>query len=124
VRIFSRHVAHLLGRAAHIDVDDLRAPVHVVAGRLGHHPRLGAGNLHRDRLHLARVVGAAHGLLALPELGVGRHHLGHRVARAQLLAQLAERPVRHPGHGGDEQVVAKTMRTDLHDRNSEWNRRT
>jgi hypothetical protein len=46
-------VAHLLGRAAHVDVDDLRAAVDVVLRRLGHHGGVGAGDLHRDRPRLA-----------------------------------------------------------------------
>ena len=41
-------VAHLLGRAAHVDVDDLRPALEVVARRLGHLLRVDAGDLHRD----------------------------------------------------------------------------
>src|SRR5690606_33711842 len=37
------HVAHLLGRAAHVDVDDLGAVVGVVLGGFGHHRGVGAG---------------------------------------------------------------------------------
>ena len=44
-----RGVADLLRRAAHVDVDDLRAALDVVARGLGHHRRIGAGDLHRDR---------------------------------------------------------------------------
>jgi hypothetical protein len=55
-------VAHLLGRAAHVDVDDLRAAVDVVARGVGHLGRVDAGDLHRDRAGLAVVVGAARGL--------------------------------------------------------------
>jgi hypothetical protein len=47
------HVADLLGRAAHVDVDDLRAAIDVVARGFGHHGRIGAGDLHRDRIHFA-----------------------------------------------------------------------
>jgi hypothetical protein len=70
------HVADLLGRAAHVDVDDLGAAVDVVAGGLGHHGRIGAGDLHGDRVNLAVVVGAPLGLGAAVEQGVGGDHLG------------------------------------------------
>ncbi len=47
-------VADLLGRATHVDVDDLRAVVDVVGGRPRPSSRIGAGNLHRDRVGLHR----------------------------------------------------------------------
>ena len=103
------HVAHFLGRAAHVDVDDLRAVRHVVASGFGHHGRIGAGDLHGNRLDLARVVGAAHGLFAFPQLRVRGDHFRHRIARAQPFAQLPERPVGYAGHGGDEQVITQIV---------------
>ena len=51
-------VADLLRRAAHVDVDDLRAVRDVVARGLGHQRRIGAGDLHRDRRALALVIDA------------------------------------------------------------------
>ena len=53
------HVADLLGRTAHVDVDDLRAALDVVARGLRHHPGVCAGDLHRYRLRLPAMVGAA-----------------------------------------------------------------
>ena len=73
-------VADLLGRAAHVDVDDLRAAVDVVPRGVGHHRRIGAGDLHRDRLHLAAMIGAAPRFLRAPQPRIRRDHLGHRVA--------------------------------------------
>ena len=107
-------VAHLLGRAAHVDVDDLRAMVDIEARRIAHHLRISAGNLHRDRIDFAFMIGATAGFLATPEQRVRGHHFRHRHAGAQALAQLAKWPIRHASHGCDEQVVAKNVIADLH----------
>ena len=64
------HVANLLDRAAHVDVDDLGAPGRVESGGLGHHGRVGAGDLDRNGGDLAVVVQAARGLDAVPQLGL------------------------------------------------------
>mmetsp|Transcript_46805 Transcript_46805/g.110132 ORF Transcript_46805/g.110132 Transcript_46805/m.110132 type:complete len:438 (-) Transcript_46805:248-1561(-) len=107
-------VAHLLGRAAHVDVDDLGAAVDVVGGGLGHHGRIGAGDLHRDRAGLAGMVGAARGLQAAPQLLARRDHFADRIARAQPPAQLAEGPVRDPRHRRHEEPVGEGMGADAH----------
>ena len=52
-------VTDLLGRAAHVDVDDLRATVNVVGRSIGHHLRIRTGNLHGNRCGLAFMIGAA-----------------------------------------------------------------
>ena len=62
----SPFVAHFFGRAAHIDVNDLRAAFDVVLRRLRHHGRVGAGNLYSDGAGLALVVGAARSLERIP----------------------------------------------------------
>ncbi len=51
-------IADLLRRATHVDVDDLRAAIDVVARGIGHQRRIGAGDLHGDGLDLAGVIGA------------------------------------------------------------------
>ena len=98
-------VADLLGRAAHVDVNDLRATVHVEARGLRHHRGVGARDLHRNRARLAVVVGAARGLECVPQIRAGSHHLADRIACTQPFAQLAKRAVRHTGHGRDKQIV-------------------
>ena len=107
-------VAHLLHRAAHVDVDDLGAPLHIETGAVGQVLGIGARDLHRFRLHFARMVGAAAAFFAGPQAGIRGRHLGHGVARAQLLAQLAEGTVRHARHGRDEHIITQQVRTDLH----------
>src|SRR5262249_22197149 len=54
-------VAYLLGRATHVDVDDLRALVDVVDRRLCQHLRIGARYLHGDGLDFPIMIGAAAG---------------------------------------------------------------
>ncbi len=107
-------VADFFRRAAHVDVDDLRAPLHVVAGGLGHHVRIRPGDLHRDRLDFALVIGASAGFLAAPQQRVRSHHLGHGQTRAELLTQLSEGTVRDPGHRRDKKIIAQSARTDSH----------
>jgi len=102
-------VADLLGRAAHVDVDDLGAAFDVVDGCFGHHGGIGAGNLHGNRTGLTRVVGAAAGLEAVPQVFARCDHLADRIARTQSLAQLAERPVRHTRHGSDKQAICQSV---------------
>ena len=105
-------VAHLLGRAAHVDVDDLRAALDVVDSGFGHHGRIRACNLHGNRARLTRVVGSAAGLEAVPQVFARCHHLTDRIACPQGLAQLAKWPVRYARHGSNKQVVSQRVLTD------------
>ena len=113
-------VAHLLGRAAHVDVDDLRAAVDVVGAR----PR--PSSARRCRRSAPRSAplspswSARREVFRLFHSSLARgHHLAHRVARAEPLAQLAERPVGHAGHRGDEQAVRQRDGADVHGRAGE-----
>ena len=99
--------AHLLGRTAHVDVDDLGAAVDVVARGVGHLGGLDAGDLHRDRPRLAGVVGAARSLQRRPQLALAGHHLAHRVPGAEPAAQPAKRPIGHASHRRDEERVGQ-----------------
>jgi len=79
-------VADLLRRTAHVDVDDLRTAIDVVTRRLGHHHRIGAGDLHADRVDFAAVVGAPPGFRRAVQQRIRGHHLGHRHACAEPFA--------------------------------------
>ena len=114
-------IADLLRRAAHVDVDDLRAALDVVARGIGHRARVGARDLHGDRRHLAAMIGAPLRLRRAPQARIGRDHLRHRVARAQPLAQLAKRPVGDARHRRDDEIVGEGVRTDAHGR--KWRNR-
>src|SRR5690606_41096742 len=61
-----RQVAYFLDWATHIDVDVARAARRVERGGLGHHGRVGAGDLYGHRSDLAVVVEAPRGLDAFP----------------------------------------------------------
>ena len=97
-----RRVADLLRRAAHVDVDDLRAALDVVARRVGHQSpdrrRRSARRSARPRrawsVRRRDFVGA-------PQLRIRRHHLRHRVAGAQALAEHAERTIGDARHRRD-----------------------
>jgi len=107
-------VAHLLRRAAHVDVDDVGAEAGVVARRLRQHRGIGARDLHRDRAGLAAVVQAQARLARLAQLGPRRHHLGDGQRRAEPARQPAEGAVGDAGHGSNEQPVAQRVGADLH----------
>ena len=81
-----RRIAHFLGGAAHVDVDDLRPTLDVVARRVGKHPGFSAGNLHRDGSAFAFVVDAAARFVGVAQPGVGPNHFRDCIARAQLFA--------------------------------------
>ncbi len=106
----ARHdVADLLCRATHVDVDDLRAALDVVARGFGHHGGSAPAICTTIGSDFAGVVGAAHATSGAPELRIRRDHLRHRIARAESLAQLPERPVGDARHGRDEQIVRDVM---------------
>jgi hypothetical protein len=105
--------AHLLCRAAHVDVDDLGAPVNAGAGSEGHLLRFGAGNLHGDRFGVEVEVEPVAGLRRLPQAGVSRGHLGGRHAGPEVAAELAERLVRHAGHRCEHERAVEPVRTDF-----------
>jgi hypothetical protein len=109
-----RRIAHLLRRAAHVDVDHLGTTRDVVLRRLRHQSRIGAGDLHGDGTYLAAMVGAPLRLLRSPEPRIRRDHLRYRIARAVPLAQLPERSIGDAGHRRDDKVVRKNVRADLH----------
>ena len=73
-------VANFFGGATHIDINDLRAPVNVVSGGLGHHLRISARNLHRNRRGFTFMVGTPRGLQTGPQVFARCHHLADRIA--------------------------------------------
>src|SRR3990172_1194803 len=110
----SHHVADLPGRATHVDVDDLRAAIDIVSGGLRQHTGVGPDDLHRDRIGLAFMVGAAPGFFRTVQQRVGRDHLAHRHARTHALAQHAERAIGHSRHRGNNEIVFQFIRPDTH----------
>lgn len=72
-----QHVAHFLGRTAHIDVDDLRPVIHIEARRVGQRGRVGAGDLHADRIRLTSMIHPRARFCGVPESRVGNRHFRH-----------------------------------------------
>ena len=106
-------VAHLLGGAAHVDVDDLGAHLGVAAGRLGEHLGIAAGDLHGAGAGLAAVVHAQPRLAGVPEARVRGDHLAHHQPRAQPAAELPEGAVGDAGHGRQDHPAGEGVVTDL-----------
>ncbi len=109
----SRLAAHFLGRAAHIDVDDLGAVGHIVGRRRGHGGRVVAGNLHRARGDFAVVAAAQAGLARIPQAGIAADHFRHHQARPELGAEPAEGEVRDAGHGSQCYAIGQFVGADL-----------
>ena len=107
-------VADLLGRAAHVDVDDLGAVIDVVARGLGEHRRIESGDLHADRIGLADVIHALERFARRPQARIRGRHLGHGKARTEPLAQLAERLVGDAGHRREYDGRVDEVGTDAH----------
>ena len=80
-------LADFLGRAAHVDVDQVGTQLNVVASGFGETLGDRAGNLHADRLRLADVVHSLARFARVPEFGVRGGHLGGGQARAHAFAQ-------------------------------------
>ena len=107
-------MADLFRRATHIDVDDLRPFGGIDAGGIGHHGRVGAGDLHRNGAGLAAVLQAQPRFAAGAQFGARGNHFGYRETGAEAPAKRAERPVGDARHRGDEQAVAQHVCAELH----------
>ena len=107
-------LADLARRAAHVQVDDLRAAVDVVAGGVGQHCGIGAYQLHHDRRRLAVVIEPTRRLAAGPHARVGCHHLAHRVGCTQPPTQPAKWPVRDSSHRRSEYAIFQLEGADAH----------
>ena len=107
-------VADLLRRTPHVDIDDLGAPIDVVASRVGHLRGIGTRDLHDDGLDLSFVIRAPQRLACIPKLRIGGNHLGNGETGTQPLAQLAERTIGDTGHRRDDEIAQNAMRADLH----------
>ena len=110
----SPFIADFFGRAAHVDVNDLCAPVHVVGRSVIHHLRVRARNLHCNRLGLAVVVGASGGFQAVPQIAARGDHFTDRITGTQPFAEHAKRPVRDTRHWRSKHVVGQNVGSDIH----------
>ena len=108
--------AHLARRAAHVDVNHLRAARHVPGRALGHGRRISPHDLHRKGARLAFMAAAQAALGRAAQIRPRRHHLRHRVARPEAAAKLAERPVGHPRHRRHEHGIGQRVRPNAHGR--------
>jgi hypothetical protein len=100
-----RTVAHFLGGAAHVDVDDVGTEIGGAARGVGHHARLAAGNLDHAWRDFAVECEPRAGLVGVPQAFVAGHHLGHRVIGAEATAQGAERFVADTRHGRQDHRI-------------------
>ncbi len=104
-------IGDLLGRAAHVDVDDVRALRFGDAGALSHPAGFAAGELHD--MNADAPPFAAHARFALP-LGQrrARGHFRHHQARPQPLGQAAERRIRDARHRRQNHAVRQRHRAN------------
>ena len=100
-----------LGRAAHIDVDDIRAGVDGHPGGLAHPARLTTGELHDMRSAAGRFGPQARLFVACGET-IARYHLGNHQACALALGNAAHHGIRHAGHRRQDHRVCQLDRPD------------
>ena len=100
-------VDHLLHRAAEIDVDDPRPAIGVELGRLGHHPRLAAGELHRHRLLIGAALRHRHRLARLADHRLAGDHLGDDKPGSEPLDEAAERQIADARHRGEDDRIVE-----------------
>ena len=105
-------VAHLLGRTAHVDVDDLGAGIDVAARGLGHHQRIETGDLHHARAGLAAMIHATSRFRRVPQPHVGAEHFRCGEAGAESAAQNAKRTIGDSRHGREHDIGAQDVRSD------------
>ena len=79
-------IAYLLRRAAHVDIDDLSAVIHIESCGVRHLGRIRANNLYRTRLSLSCVVAASATLRCITQAPVAGDHFGNGQACAKLPA--------------------------------------
>ena len=89
-------VDHLFDRAAEIDVDDTGAAVGLELRRLGHHPRLAAGELHRHWLFLGAALRHQQRLPGVADGRFAGDHLGDDQGCALALHHAPERQIGDP----------------------------
>ncbi len=105
-------VGHVLGRAAHVDIDDVGAGILRDASALAHPARLAAGKLHRMDRDPA-PVGTQHGVATAPGELCGCHHLGYDKAGAHRFHGAPKRSVGHARHRGQHDPVRQFDRPDI-----------
>src|ERR1041385_8361240 len=95
---------HLFRGAAEVDVDELR-PIHLGHDRGGaaHRLCIGAVDLDPDRPLDLLELGALERLPDAAADRLGGEKLRHEDVGAEATADLPERRLRHPGHGGEDQ---------------------
>ena len=105
-------VDDLFDRAAEIDVDKRRATIRIELGRLGHDPRLAAGELDGHRLLLGAALRHREGLARLADRRLAGDHLRDDKRGPLLLDDAAERQIGHPGHRRQDDRVFKCDRAE------------
>src|ERR1700678_2708348 len=107
-------IADFFCGAAHVDIDDLRAGIHVAALRLGHHRGIEAGDLHDTRAGLARMVHAPARFRRVPQPHIGAEHLRRGKSCAKTPAENAKGTVGNACHGRKQDDGRQFVRADLH----------
>ena len=107
-----RTVGDLLGRATHIDIDDVGALRLGNPGPFRHPMRLASGKL--DDVDIDAPAVAAHRCLPFaPDKAGTCRHFGHDQAGAQFLSQPAERRIGNSGHRRQDHAVRCPRRADV-----------
>lgn len=107
-------VAHFLGGAAHIDVDDLRPESDVVTRRIRHLFGVAAGNLHGNDAAFIGKITAVQGFSGIPERRIAGQHFAHRPTCAKRPTEAAEGFVGNARHRRKCDGVVDKITADVH----------
>ncbi|MCY1238524.1 hypothetical protein D9M72_512660 [compost metagenome] len=97
---------HLLGRASHVDVDDIGTIVCSYLGGFRHPMGLTAGKLNDMRFD-AGVLEPRPRFRRVADQLAARNHLGHDKAGAIAPCKPPERQIGNAGHGGERNAIAE-----------------
>ena len=103
---------HLADRAAEVDVDDVGARVGDHPGRLGHHGRLGAEDLHGERMLVRRDAQVSECPLVLVVQAGAADHLRADQSGAEAAALAPERLHADAGHRREHETGRNLHRPD------------
>lgn len=104
----------LLGRAAHVDVNDVGAALLIQFGRFRHFHRIVTQDLHGSEAGFAGVIGFLQCSGVLLQFGIGDYHFRYRQSRAESAAKLPKRLIGDAGHRRQQQIVGQGIRAYAH----------
>ena len=100
---------HLLGRAAHVDVDDVGTSGRSQPGALRHPVRLASCQLNRQRLDFAGTGSPAQDIRPLADQCIACDHLRNDQPCAKPVRHAAKRQIGHASHRREQNRICQNV---------------